>query len=202
MFDVREWVLISDCPIIDGSVILHWVVRPILFFDAEGTGSVWGFGWFNISLGKLFFCPLVHKLGFWGAEGIYFTLKGVGGVRFEVDSVVILPPQRQKAFCFFLRKYLPVSFIFFWETVGRKFFVCVVCLDRPFLCKMGGVYLHDEFVSLFEFSVVFERIPSDSRFDFQSFRCFLLKRMVRGRDCQMWTFYLFLRPVDLWIEFL
>ena len=92
VFNVRKWILVSDRPVVDGSVVLYWAVRPILLFDTEGTGSVWRFGWFNISFGELFFRPFMHKLGLRGAEGIYFTLKGVGGVQFEVDGVVVLPP--------------------------------------------------------------------------------------------------------------
>ena len=43
MFDIWEWVLVLDCPVIDWSIVLYWTVGPVLLFDTEGTGGVWGF---------------------------------------------------------------------------------------------------------------------------------------------------------------
>ena len=116
VFDVGNWVLVSNRPVIDRSIVLYWVIGPILLFDAKGACGIWGLRWFNISLCELFFCPLVHEFGFRGTERIYFALKGIGSVGFKVDGMVVLPPQWWKTFRFFFRKHLPMLFIFFWEV--------------------------------------------------------------------------------------
>ena len=104
VFDIWKWILVLDSPVIDWSVVLYWAVRPILLFDAKGTGGIWGFRWVNIPFCKLFFSSFMHKLGFWGTEWIDFTLKSVRGVWFEVNNVVILSPWWWEAFCFFFRE--------------------------------------------------------------------------------------------------
>ena len=92
VFDIWEWVLVSDSPVIDWSVVLYRMVRPVLFFDTEGTGGVWGSEWFDITLRKLFFGLFVHKFGFWGTEWVDFALKGIGGIWFEINSMVVFSP--------------------------------------------------------------------------------------------------------------
>ena len=92
VFNVGDRILVSDRPVVDRPVVLYWSVGSILLLDTEGTGSVWGFGRFDVSFGKLFFRPFVHELSLGGAEGIYFTLKGVGSVRFEIDGMIVFSP--------------------------------------------------------------------------------------------------------------
>ena len=50
VFDIGDWVLVSDRPVVDRSIVLYWAIRPIFLFDTESTCSVWGFGWFNIAV--------------------------------------------------------------------------------------------------------------------------------------------------------
>ena len=40
MFNVREWILVSDRPVIDGSIVLYWPIGSILLLDTEGASGV------------------------------------------------------------------------------------------------------------------------------------------------------------------
>ena len=122
----------------------------------------------------------MHEFGFWGAKRVDFALEGVRSVGFEVDSVVVISPRWRETFCLFFGKYLPMSFVFFWEVVGGEFFACVMRLDRPFLCEMGGAYPHDELIPFLQPPVIFECIPPNGCFHLQSFRCFLFERSIGG----------------------
>ena len=74
MFDVREWILIPYCLIVDQPVILYWAIGAILLFNTKAASSIRGFEWFDISFYKLFLHPVVHEFSFWRAEGIDFAL--------------------------------------------------------------------------------------------------------------------------------
>ena len=43
VLDVRYWVLVPNCPVVDGPVVLYWAIGSVLFLDAEGACGVWGF---------------------------------------------------------------------------------------------------------------------------------------------------------------
>jgi hypothetical protein len=68
------------------------MVRSILFFDTKGACGIWGLRWFDVSFRELFFHSFMHEFGLWGTEEIYFTLKGVGGVRFQINGMIVFSP--------------------------------------------------------------------------------------------------------------
>ena len=65
VLDVRNWILVPNRPVVDGSIVLYWAVGSILLFDTEGACGVRRFQRFDVTF-------------------------SVGGIRLEVDGVVVV----------------------------------------------------------------------------------------------------------------
>ena len=58
VFNIWDRVLIPNCPVVDGSVVLYWAIGPILLFDTKVLAA---YGDFDGSMYPLASCSSVHS---------------------------------------------------------------------------------------------------------------------------------------------